>query len=91
MMTFSDASQFICVDEISKHGYAYGKSYGLTYSGDQTELKDVFACGDMYTLVAALSVDGWIAADVSGSKFDSNEFLEFVQEHVVCLILPFIL
>ena len=43
------------------------------------------------TLVAALSVDGWIAADISDSKFNSNEFLEFVQEHVVRLIFPSIL
>jgi hypothetical protein len=87
----TDGSQFICVDETSKHKHAYGKHHGPTYSGDQTELRDVFVRGDMYTLVGALSVDGWIAADVSGSKFDSNEFLEFVQEHVVRLMFPFIL
>ena len=87
----ADGSQFICVDETSKYEHAYGKRYGPAYSGDQTELKDVLVRGDIYTLVAALSVDGWIAADVSGSKFDSNEFLEFIQEHVVCLMFPSIL
>jgi hypothetical protein len=84
----ADGSQFICVDETSKNEHMYARHHGRAYSGDQTELRDVFLHGDRYSLVAALSVDGYIAADVSGSKLDSNEFLEFVQEHVVRLIFP---
>ena len=54
----ADGSQFICVDESSRHEHAYGKRCGLTYSGDQTELKDVFVCGDIYTRGGAFC--GWM-------------------------------
>jgi len=41
------------------------------------------------TLVAALSVDGYITADVSGSNFDFDEFLEFVQDHALRFMFPY--
>jgi DDE superfamily endonuclease len=82
----ADGSQFICLDETSKNEHTYARRYGRAYSGDRAELKDVFVRGDRYSLVAALSVNGYIAAEAFPGSFDSIDFLEFVQEQVVRLI-----
>ena len=78
-----DGSQFVCLDETSKNELTYARKYGRAYSGDRAELRDVFVRGDRYSLVAALSVDGYIACDVVLGSLDSMDFLEFVQEKVV--------
>ena len=78
-----DGLQFVCVDETSKNEQTFAWKYGRAYSGECTELKDVFVQGDRYSLVAALTVDGYIASDVVLGSFDSMDFLEFIQEKVV--------
>lgn len=78
-----DGSQFVCVDETSKNEQTFARKYGRAYSGERAELKDVFVQGDRYSLVAALTVDGYIASDVVPGSFDSMDFLEFIQEKVV--------
>ena len=78
-----DGSQFVCVDEMSKNEQTYARKYGRAYSGERAELKDVFVRGDQYSLVAALTVDGYIASNVIPGSFDSMDFLEFIQEMVV--------
>lgn len=79
-----DGSQFVCLDETSKNELTYARKYGRAYSGDRAELRDVFVRGDRYSLVAALSVDGYIACDAMPGSLDSMDFLEFIQEKVVC-------
>jgi hypothetical protein len=54
-------SQFICLDETSKNELTYARKHGRAYSRDRAELRDVFVRGDRYSLVAALSVDCYIA------------------------------
>ena len=78
-----DGSQFVCVDETSKNELTFARKYGRAYSGERAELKDVFVRGDRYSLVAALTVDGYIASHVIPGSFDSMDFLEFIQEEVV--------
>jgi transposase len=78
-----DGSQFVCLDETSKNELTYARKYGWAYSGERAELKDVFICGDRYSLVAVLTVDGYIATHVVPGSLDSMDFLEFVQEQVV--------
>lgn len=79
-----DGSQFICLDETSKNEHTLARRYGRAYAGERAELKDVFVRGDRYSLLAAMSVDGYIACEVVPGSFDSIEFLEFVQDKVVC-------
>jgi transposase len=78
-----DGSQFICIDETSKNERTYARRYGRAFSGERAELKDVFVRGDRYSLVAALTIDGYIAAEAIPGSFDSVDFLEFIQEQVV--------
>ncbi|KIJ98047.1 hypothetical protein K443DRAFT_629082 [Laccaria amethystina LaAM-08-1] len=87
-----DGLQFVCVDETSKNEQTFARKYGRAYSGERAELKDVFVQGDRYSLVTALTVDGYIASDVVPGSLDSMDFLEFIQEKVVRpnVVLPWI-
>ena len=52
-------------------------------SGEQAELKDVFVCGDRYSLVAAITIEGYIASRVVPGSFDAFKFYNFVAEDMV--------
>lgn len=79
----ADGTQFVFLDETSKNELTFARRYGRAYSGNRAELKDVFVRGDRYSLVAALTVDGYMACHIVPGSFDSIDFLEFVQEQVV--------
>jgi hypothetical protein len=78
-----DGSEFMCLDETSKNEHTYGRRFGRAMSGEQAELKDVFVCGDRYSLVAAITTEGYIASRVVPGSFDAFEFYDFVAEDVV--------
>lgn len=78
-----DGSQWVFVDETSKNEHAYFRRYGRAPRGKRAELKDVFVRGDRYSLAAALSKDGYIAARALPGSFDSLAFLSFIAEDVV--------
>jgi hypothetical protein len=59
-----DGSEFVCLDETSKNELSYARRYGLAPSGQRAELKDVFVRGDRYSLLAAMTVDGYLATHV---------------------------
>ena len=78
-----NGSQVICIDETSKNESTYARRYGRAFLGERAELKDVFVRGDRYSLVAALTINGYIAVEAIPGSFDSMDFLEFIQEQVV--------
>jgi hypothetical protein len=51
-------------------------------SNEHAELKDVFVHGDRYSLLAAITIDGYIANHVVPGSF---EFYSFVAE-VICFL-----
>ena len=78
-----DGSQLVFVNGTSKNENAYFYRYGCAPSGDCTELKDVFVQEDHYSLTAALSKDGYIAAHAVPGPFDFLAFISFIAEDVV--------
>jgi len=82
-----DGLQFVCLDETSKNELTWAPHYRMTPSGERAQLTDVFVHGDRYSLLAAITVDGYIATQVVLGSFNSLEFYEFIQEQVVCLYL----
>ena len=78
-----DGSEFVCLDETSKNEHTYGRRFGRAMSGEQAELKDVFVRGDRYSLVTAITTEGYIASRVVPGSFYSFEFYDFVAEDVV--------
>ena len=62
---------------------------GCAYSEEHAELKDVFFHGDRYSLVTALTVDGYIASNAVPGSFDSMDSFEFIQEMMVCSLMSY--
>jgi len=55
-------------------------------SGACASLSDVFIRGDQYSLVAAMTIDGYIAADVVEGLYDCELFYVFIMQQVVCYL-----
>ncbi|KAF8972450.1 hypothetical protein BDZ97DRAFT_1612960, partial [Flammula alnicola] len=58
------------------------------FSGDGSEF-DVFVRGDRYSLLPAMTTEGYIAARVVPGSFDSMEFYDFVAEEVLPQMNPY--
>jgi len=76
--------EFVVVDEMSKNDHSTARCYGYALTGERAELVDVFVRGDHYSLVAALTISGYIAAHVVPGSFDGSSFYNFIVEEVVC-------
>jgi hypothetical protein len=75
--------QNLCVDETSKNKHTYARHFGRAMSGEQAILRDVFVQGNRYSLVAAITIDGYIASTVVPGSLDSFDFYNFIAEDVV--------
>ncbi|KIJ05939.1 hypothetical protein PAXINDRAFT_50858, partial [Paxillus involutus ATCC 200175] len=84
-----DGSQVICIDETSKNELTWARHYGRAMSGTRATLSDVFVRGDCYSLVAAITIDGYLAADVVEGSYDSELFYNFIAEKVLPNMNPF--
>lgn len=75
--------EFVCVDEMSKNDHTFGRRYGRAMQGEQADLRDVFVWGDQYSLVAAITTEGYIATRVVPGSLDAFKFYDFIAEEVV--------
>ncbi|PCH39788.1 hypothetical protein WOLCODRAFT_68487 [Wolfiporia cocos MD-104 SS10] len=69
--------------ETSKNDHRYYRRYGYALRGETPQLVDVFVRGQRYSLVAGLTLDGYIAAKVIPGSFDSQTFFDFIVEDVL--------
>jgi len=83
----------VMADETSKNDLTLARRFGRALAGERAAFTDVFTRGQRYSLAAAISQRGYIAAKVVPGSFDSFDFFEFVAEQVVsaplcCSCLP---
>ena len=64
---------------------AWARHYGRAPAGCQATLSDVFVQGKHYSLVAGISIDGYVVADVVKGLFDGDLFYDFISEKLVCV------
>ncbi|KAK0435122.1 uncharacterized protein EV420DRAFT_1679925 [Desarmillaria tabescens] len=81
--------EFVTVDESSKDERTFGRHYGRSPIGQEADLGDVFVRGERYSLIAAMSIDGYIATRVQPGSFDSFGFFDFIIEDVLPLMNPY--
>lgn len=79
------ASQLVFVDESSKDDRTIYRHYGRAILGQRAEISAPFIRGVRYSLVAALSLDGYMTQRVVEGSVDGQEFFDFIVEEVVCL------
>ena len=78
------AEQVICVDESSKDDHTIFQHFGCAPHGHQASIDADFIHGDYYSIVAAISVDGYLATQVVPGSVNGDEFFEFIVKDLVC-------
>lgn len=77
------ASQMVFVDETSKDDRTIYRHYGRSVVGRRATINANFMRGERYSLVAALSLDGYEAVRAVLGSVDGEEFLDFIVNEVV--------
>lgn len=80
-------NEFVVIDESCKNEHEILRRYGRSHTGQQADYSEVFVRGERYSMIAALTIEGYIAVEVTNGSFDGELFLEYLVEKVVCLVL----
>ncbi|KIJ08666.1 hypothetical protein PAXINDRAFT_51482, partial [Paxillus involutus ATCC 200175] len=72
-----------------KNELTWARHYGRAVAGQQAALTDVFIRGDRYSMVAAITIEGYVAAHVVEGSFDSETFYDFIATKVLPYMNPF--
>ena len=84
------ASQLVFVDETSKDDRTIYRHYGRSIAGTRATVRANFVRGDRFSMVAALSLDGYEAVRVVPGSVDGEEFLDYIVNDVVrSMFYPF--
>ena len=81
--------EFVTVDETSKDERSFARRYGRAPIGQPAEISDVFVRGDRYSLVAAMSIEGYLATQVKKGSFDTLSFFSFIVDELVSFLFLF--
>lgn len=79
------SSQLVFIDESSKDERTIYCHYGRAPSGQRAVIEANFVRGDRWSVVPALTVDGYLAVRVVPGSVDGAEFFDFIVEDVVSL------
>ena len=82
--------QLIFVDETSKDERSVSRLYGYSYVNNRANKKVVFIRGKRYTILPALTIDGFIAAEIMEGSCDKDKFRTFIITQVVIIYLVII-
>ena len=77
------ANQLVFVDETSKDNRTIYSHFGRAVSGERAVSHEPFNRGTRYSLVAALSLDGYMTMRAVKGSVDADEFFDFILEDVV--------
>ena len=76
-------SMLVFVDESSKDNRTIYRHFGRAPAGTRAVRNVPFARGTRYSIVAALSIKGYVASEVVEGSVDSALFFKFITEEVV--------
>jgi transposase len=79
------ADQFVVLDESSKDGKTMLRRYGRAPSGEDPFVEVTLDRGIRYSILPALTIDGYLAVRVVEGSIDGAEFYDFVVNDVVRL------
>jgi hypothetical protein len=74
----------VFVDKTSKDDRTIYRHYRCSVVGTHATISANFVRGERYSLVAALSLDGYEAVRAVPGSVDGEEFLDFIVNDVVC-------
>ena len=74
----------IFVDETSKDKHTISWHYGCSITGTRVTVSANFIQGERYSMITALSLEGYEGVTVVPGSVDGEEFLDFIINDVVC-------
>ena len=83
LSTYS-AEQMVIIDESSKDGRTLMRKYGRAASGDDPVLTVSLDRGMRYSILPALTLDGYIAVRAVEGSINGEEFFDFIVNDLVC-------
>lgn len=86
-MTTHTAVEMVFLDESSKDGRTLIRQYGRAESGETPVEVLPFERGERYSILPALTLDGYIAVRVVPDSVDGAELYDFVLNDLVRLLL----
>ena len=81
--------QFVFIDETSKDERSLSRAYGYSLKNMRVEKHMVFIRGRRYTILPALTLDGFIAAEIIEGSCNKEQFQTFILTQVVCFFPVF--
>jgi hypothetical protein len=78
------ADQLVVLDESSKDGRTLIRRYGRAPAGEKAIATVSLDRGIRYSILPALTIDGYLAVRAVEGSIDGAEFFDFVVNDVVC-------
>jgi len=78
--------QFVFIDETSKDERSLSRAYGYSVKNTRVEKSVVFVRGKRYTILPALTLDGFIAGDIIEGSCNKERFQTFIFTQLVCFL-----
>ena len=79
--------QLIFLDETAKDERSLSRTYGYSFKNQRVSQKVVFLRGIRYTILPALTLDGFIACDIMKGSCSKERFCSFILTHIVSMIV----
>ena len=77
------AAQIVWTDESSKDDQTIYQHYGRALVGHHTVIDTQFVHGERYSILPAMTTDGYIAVRIILGSVEGGEFFSFIVEEVV--------
>ncbi len=78
------AAQMVWTDESSKDDWTIYCHYGWAATGQHAVIDAQWVRGERYSILPAMSVDGYVATRIISGSVQGDEFFDFIVEDVVC-------
>ncbi|GBC52517.2 homeodomain-like protein [Rhizophagus irregularis DAOM 181602=DAOM 197198] len=80
--------QLIFLDETAKDERSLSRTYGYSFKNQRVSQKVVFLRGVRYTILPALTLDGFIACDIMKGSCSQERFCSFILSHILPFMNP---
>ncbi len=77
------SEQLIFIDETAKDERSLNRAYGYSTINTRAKKSVVFVRGNRYTILPALTLDGFIAAEIIEGSCNKEKFQTFIVNQVV--------
>ena len=80
------SEQLIFIDETAKDKWSLSRTYKYSVINTKAKKSVVFVRGNRYTILPALTLDGFIAAEIIEGSCNKEKFQTFIVNQVVSYI-----